>query len=231
VAPGQAAPVAWVLGPSGTWGTAIARELLDRGYDVVGLGPHDVPSLRSHAADRGRIWSFLQLDLQALTAEKAGRTVAEPPPGGLPDMVVDAALAHEGDRGALARANYLAKADLLAAVASAMTARGSGRIGVLVPQNARLGLAGLGDLAAPQAALWTWAEALGEELRAARRGVTVTVVIPPHAASDTQRLVSERSGRGATVHEPRAAPLVAGILMGRRRTGRRPVLAALALLR
>ena len=51
----------------------------------------------------------------------------------------------------------------------AMAARGSGRIGVLVPQNARLGLAGLGDLAAPQAALWTWAEALGEELRAAGR--------------------------------------------------------------
>ena len=43
--------VAWVLGPSGTWGAAIARELLDRGFDVVGLGPRDVPSLGEHATD------------------------------------------------------------------------------------------------------------------------------------------------------------------------------------
>ena len=65
------------------------------------------------------------------------------------------------------QANFVAKAALLAVVATAMTARGSGRIGVLVPQNARLGLAGLGDLAAPQAALWTWAEALAGERDAA----------------------------------------------------------------
>ena len=125
----------------------------------------------------------------------------------------------------------MAKAALLAVVATAMTARGSGRIGVLVPQNARLGLAGLGDLAAPQAALWTWAEALADELHAAGRGVTLTIVIPPRVASDTQRLVSRRSGRTAKVHRPDPRPVVATILAGRRRAGRRPVLAALALLR
>jgi NAD(P)-dependent dehydrogenase (short-subunit alcohol dehydrogenase family) len=224
--------VAWVLGPSGTWGGSIARELLDRGFDVVGLGPRDVPSLREHAADRGRGWSFAVLDLGSMTPDLAASLVADPPfPGAVPEVMVDAALAHGGGREDLARANFLDKAALLEAVAAAMSARGHGRIGVLVPQNARLGLAGLGDLAAPQAALWTWAEALGGELRAAGRGVTMTIVIPPRAASDTQRLVSERSGRMASVHTPNPRPLVAAILDGRRRAGRRPVLAALALLR
>ena len=224
--------VAWVLGPSGTWGAAIARELLDRGFDVVGLGPRDVPSLGEHATECGRGWAFASFDLGSVTPDRAAILVADPPfPGGLPDVVVDAALSHAGDRADLARANYLGKAALLEAVAAGMAARGSGRIGVLVPQNARLGLAGLGDLAAPQAALWTWAEALGEELRAAGDGVTLTIVIPPRAASDTQRLVSERSGRAAEVRPPDPGPLVAAILTGRRRAGRRPVMAALALLR
>ena len=224
--------VAWVLGPSGTWGAAFARELLDRGYDVVGFGPRDVPSLGLYAASRGRGWSFASLDLGSMTPDRAAGLVADPPlPGAIPDVVVDAALAHAGDREVLVRANYLGKAALLEAIAAGMSARGGGRIGVLVPQNARLGLAGLGDLAAPQAALWTWAEALGEELRASGRGVTLTIVIPPRAASDTQRLVSERSGRAAKVGQPNPRPLVAAILGGRRRAGRRPVLAGLALLR
>lgn len=223
---------AWVLGPSGTWGNAVARELLDRGYDVVGLGLRDVPSLGSLATERGRRWSFAFLDLDELTPAAVARLVAEPPEGvGLPDVLVDAALSHAPDRRGLAQANYLAKATLIEAVAAGMTARGTGRIGVLVPQNARVGLAGLGDLSAPQAALWTWAEALGEELRAAGGGVSLTIVVPPRAASDTQRLVAERSARSARLHVPKAGPLVSGILAGRRRVGRRPVLAALALLR
>jgi NAD(P)-dependent dehydrogenase (short-subunit alcohol dehydrogenase family) len=223
--------LAWVLGPSGTWGAAIARELLDRGFDVVGLGPRDVPSLGTHATDRGRRWSFAPFDLRTATSDTVGSLVRDPPSSALPDVVVDAALSLDGDRADLVRANFLGKAVLLEAVAAALTGRGSGRIGVLVPQNARLGLAGLGDLAAPQAALWTWAEALGEELRAGGSGVTLTIVIPPRTASDTQRLASERSGRNATLHPPDPRPLVAAILAGRRRAGRRPLVAALALLR
>ena len=224
--------VAWVLGPSGTWGGAFAGELLERRFDVVGFGPRDVPSLVDRARGLGRRWTFVPLDLGTLTRPEAERLVADANvPGGIPDVVIDAALSQDGDRGTLVQANFVAKAALLEVVATAMTARGSGRIAVLVPQNARLGLAGLGDLAAPQAALWTWAEALGEELHTAGRGVALTVVIPPRAASDTQRLVSARSGRAAGVHRPDPRPLVTAILAGRRRAGRRPVLAALALLR
>jgi short-subunit dehydrogenase len=224
-------PVAWVLGASGTWGGAVAAELLDRGYDVVGLGPRDVPALAARAAAQDRGWRHLPLDLGEVTPLRATRLVEAPPGGGIPDVFVDAALSHAGSRADLIHANFLAKAALVEAVLTAMRARGSGRIGVFVPQNARLGLGGLGDVAAPQAALWTWVEALGEELREAGRRVSLTVVIPPHAASDTQQLVVARSGRSAAVHPPKAGPLVAGILAGRRRAGRRPVLAALALLR
>ncbi len=224
--------VAWVLGPSGTWGGAFAGELLQRGFDVVGFGPRDVPNLTDRARGLGRGWTFTPLDLRALTQLDAARLVEDPQvPGGIPDVFIDAALSHDGNLGSLVQANFVAKAALLEVVATAMTARGSGRIGVLVPQNARLGLAGLGDLAAPQAALWTWAEALADELRAAGRGVTLTIVIPPRVASDTQRLVSRRSGRTAKVHRPDPRPVVSTILAGRRRAGRRPVLAALALLR
>jgi NAD(P)-dependent dehydrogenase (short-subunit alcohol dehydrogenase family) len=222
--------IAWVLGPSGTWGGAIARELLERGFDVAGLGPRDVPDLAARARELDRGWTFVPFDLTRST-EDTVRGLVERPPGGLPDVVVDAALVHGSDRAILLAANFLSKATLIEALATAMAVRGSGRIGVLVPQNARLGLAGLGDLAAPQAALWTFAEALGDELRANGAPVSLTIVIPPHAASDTQRLVVERSGRAASVHPPNAGPLVTGILRGRRRVGRRPVLAALALLR
>jgi len=60
---------------------------------------------------------------------------------------------------------------------------------------------------------------------------------PARAALDASRGPNgvrgacERSGRSASVHAPKAGPLVTGILNGRRRAGRRPVLAALALLR
>ena len=82
----------------------------------------------------------------------------------VPDVLVDAALSTEGDAGALARADYVAKVALVGGGGGRHAAARDGRVGVLVGQNGRLGLAGLGDLSAPQGALWTWAEALGDEL-------------------------------------------------------------------
>jgi hypothetical protein len=150
--------------------------------------------------------------------------------GGVPDLLVHAAVSIDGDRAALVAADYLGPAALIDGTARAMLARGSGRIGVLLPQNARLGLAGLGDLSAPQAALWTWCEARRGELERAGLDVRLTIVIPPRAASATQRHVARQSGHSARVHEADARGLLRGILDGRRRAGRRPWLAALAML-
>ena len=45
---------AWITGAGGAWGGAIARAVLEAGYDVVALGRHDVPGLAERAAGLGR---------------------------------------------------------------------------------------------------------------------------------------------------------------------------------
>ncbi len=215
-------PIAWVLGASGAWGRAVSLELLRRGFDIVALGRRDVPELRAWAARLGRGWSFAPVDL------------VEPDAAALPDDDPDAlfvcAAATEGDRDLLVRANFLAPARLIGVVTSRMCDRGGGRIGVFVGQNARLGLAGLGDFSAGQASLWTWCEALADELRRDGGTVSLTRVIPPRTASATQRFVAERTGRAARVRPPEAGPIVDAVLAGRRHAGRRPVIAALTTL-
>ncbi len=107
---------------------------------------------------------------------------------------------------------------------------GSGRIGVLVPQNARLGLGELGDFSSAQGALWTWCEARRDELAHDTRDVSLIVVIPSRTSSPTQRYVSEQSGHSARLSPPDASGPLRAILAGKRRAGRRPILAALAML-
>jgi hypothetical protein len=176
----------------------------------------------------------VELDLAAtVSLADLRRTIeaAAPEPfRGVPDVLIHAAVSVDGNRATLAQADYLAPAALVDEVSKTMLERGRGRISVLVPQNARLGLAGLGDLAASQAALWTWCEARRGELERVGDGVTLTVVIPPRAASATQRYVAHQSGHSARLHEPDARGLLRGVLAGRRRVGRRPWLAAMAML-
>ena len=212
---------ALVTGVSGTWGGAIALALLRRGYDVTAAGRTDAPALRAWSERLGRRWSFMRFDLGDGQMPAVAQT---------PDVLVHAAVATAGDREALARANYLAPAALVETFMRAMRERGTGRIGVLMAQNARLGLAGLADFSAAQGALWTWCEALQDELARDGTGVTLTRVIPPRTLSATQRFVVERTGRRARLHEPDAAKLVDAILSGKRHAGRRPILAAFAML-
>lgn len=230
-APGAAAGIAWVTGATGAWGSAIARELLRRGYDLVALGRAEPGWLAAEAAAAGRRAGWVAFDLIG-PPRTIDDLVAAAPEGlrTIPDVLADAAFSTDGDAAALVAADYVAKVALIGALADAMRRRGSGRIGVLVGQNGRLGLAGLGDLSAPQGALWTWCEATGEELRREGRGVALTVVVPPRTASPTQRVIAERSGRTARLRPPDARRIVRGILAGRRRAGRRPVLAGLALV-
>ncbi len=212
---------AWITGATGAWGGALASGLLDAGYDVVALGRRDAPELADRARGLGRRWTFAPFDLTDLTPSL---------PAGTPDVLVHAAVSTRGDLAALATADYLAPAALIESVVMAMRDRGTGRIGVLVPQNARLGLAGLGDFSAAQAALWTWCEARRDELARDPGDVSLTIVIPPRTASATQRFVAEASGHEARLGSPDATGLLRGILGGSRHAGRRPVLAALAMV-
>jgi NAD(P)-dependent dehydrogenase (short-subunit alcohol dehydrogenase family) len=210
--------IAWVLGASGVWGRALAIELLDRGYDIVALGRTNPRALADWAASRARAWSFARFDL----VDPCLRDL----PAQAPDVLVCAAGVLDGDQASLVEANYMAVSQLIRQTAHGMRLRG-GRIGLFLPQNARLGLRGLGEYSAAYAALWTWAEAFQAELRC-ERNVTLTRVIPPRAASTTQRALTARSGRTVRTHRPDAAPLVDAILSGRPRAGRPPWLAALS---
>jgi len=223
--------IAWIVGASGTWGRAVTRDLLARGFDIVALGRGDVPDLAAETARLGQSWSFSHFDLETTDPAGIGAAAAdiEARAGG-PDVLVVCAAVVGSDRETLARANYLVPAALIEAVAVAMGGRGSGRIGVFLAQNARLGMRGLGDFSAAQGALWTWCEAFSAELAAGGRGVTLTRVIPPRAASATQRWVSQQSGRSARLHNPDPRRIVGAILAGKRRCGRRPLLAGLAML-
>jgi short-subunit dehydrogenase len=212
---------AWITGATGAWGAAFARDLLESGYDVTALGRRDAPELAAQANELGRAWRFVHLDL----ADPEARA-----PGDVPDVFIHAAVSTSGDRTDLATADYLVPAALIERIAAGMLQRGSGRIGVLVPQNARLGLAGLGDFSAAQAALWTWCEARRDELARDPRDVSLTLVIPARTASPTQRYVSERSGHRARLSPPDASAPLSAVLAGKRRAGRRPILAALAML-
>jgi NAD(P)-dependent dehydrogenase (short-subunit alcohol dehydrogenase family) len=213
-----AAVIAWVLGASGVWGRAVAVELLDRGYDIVALGRSNPQALAEWAASRARDWSFARFDL----VDPCLRDL----PTHAPDVLVCAAGVIDGDAVRLVAANYVAVSQLIRQTADSMRLRG-GRIGLFLPQNARLGLRGLGEYSAAYAALWTWAEAFQAELRGDSK-VTLTRVIPPRAASTTQRVLAARSRRTMRTHRPQAAPLVDAILSGRPRAGRPPWLAALS---
>jgi NAD(P)-dependent dehydrogenase (short-subunit alcohol dehydrogenase family) len=219
---------AWVVGASGAWGGAVARELLGRGCDVAALGRRDVPELSAEASRRGRAWSFVPFDIGKLDGPGVKGVVARLAEPGPPDVLVICSAVTGLDRETMTRANFLVPAALVEAGCARMRERGSGRIGVFMAQNARLGLGGLGDFSAGQGALWTWCEALQRELSAGASPVTLTRVVPPRTASGTQRWVSKISGHSAKLHEPNAGGLVEAILAGKRRAGRRPWLAALA---
>jgi len=221
---------AWLTGATGAWGGAFALALLDSGYDVLTLGRRDTAALASQADELGRICGIVELDLSASASFAELRAAAPEPLRRTPDVFIHAAVSPEGDRAALVGADYLAPAALIDDVARAMLERGSGRMGVLVPQNARLGMAGLGDLSSAQAALWTWCEAKRDELAHGDRDVTLTVVIPPRTASATQRVVARQSGHSTRLSPADANGLLRTILAGRRHAGRRPILAALAMV-
>lgn len=215
-----AVSTAWVVGASGAWGRAIALDLLRRGWDVVALGRREVPDLAAWSARLGRGWAFVPLDLASVDSGIAAL------PAAAPDALFVASAAIGPDRSAMTSVGFLGPAALIEAALLRMRERGRGRIGVLVGQNGRLGLAGLGDFSAAQGALWTWAEALAAELADGPDDVRLTVVIPGRTASATQRFVAERSGHRAGLRPPEAGPLVEAVLAGRRRGGRRPLAAA-----
>jgi short-subunit dehydrogenase len=195
--------IGWVVGVSGTWGGAVGRELLERGFDLVALGRTEPADLATRAAELGRSFTFVHLDLASPDEERAP-IVEDALAVSVPDVLVVASAATGVPRASLAQLNYLAPAALIEQVAEAMRGRGSGRIGVFVGQNARLGMAGAGEFSASQAALWTWCEGLQDELRRELRPIS------PSGAGTRPVSMRPRPVRSSRRSWPASAMPVAG---------------------
>ncbi|MEI6025703.1 MAG: SDR family oxidoreductase [Betaproteobacteria bacterium] len=189
---------AWVTGSSSGIGAAIARRLLDSGWEVQGLDR--APPTIVHAAFTPR-----QVDLGESVPTDA--LIAELLDQGPPDALVHAAgvmrtaplgRLREGDGGLLWRLHVEAATRLADAVLPAMAQQGGGRC-VLIGSRVSRGLAGRSQYAATKAALVSLARSWAAEVVA--RGVSVNVVSP--AATDTPMLADRARADAA----PRLPPL------------------------
>ncbi len=189
---------AWVTGSSSGIGAAIARRLLEGGWEVQGLdraAPAIVhPAFTSHPID---------LSVVAPTDELIASLLAQGPPDALVHAAGVMRTAPLGrlrvtDGGPMWRLHVEAATRLADAVLPAMAQRGGGRC-VLIGSRVSRGLAGRSQYAATKAALSSLARSWAAEVVA--QGVTVNVVSP--AATDTPML----GDRGRADTAPRLPPL------------------------
>lgn len=214
--------IAWVTGASGFWGRNVCLSLLRAGWRVRALSRTKPEDVIGWASANGREVAWAPLDLRTLDLEALLA-------GDAPHALFHCAALISDDLDAMLDVNFRAPVRLIDPTLARMQARGDGRIGVFMGQNARLGLPGLEQFSATQAALWTWAEARQRSLRGTQ--VTLTLVFPPRAPSRLQGELAARSGRRPKVSRHAGADkLVAAVLAGRRRAGRRPILAGLSTM-
>lgn len=191
-------PQAWVTGSSSGIGAAVARRLLDGGWEVQGLdqaAPAIVhPAFTSHQVDLSEAAPTITL-IAALLAQ--GPPVALVHAAGVMRTAPLGRL-REAEGSLLWRLHVEAATRLADAVLPAMAQRGSGRC-VLIGSRVSRGLAGRSQYAATKAALVSLARSWAAEVVA--QGVTVNVVSP--AATDTPMLADHARADTA----PRLPPL------------------------
>ncbi len=215
--------IAWVSGASGFWGRKIILALLRRGWQVIALSRTEPLALMQWAEAQGHSLRWQPFDLarpdwQALEAL--------PTPGAAFHC---AACLDESDFAGMVTVNVIHGIQLLETIITRMRVEGRGRLGVLLGQNGRLGLPGLAPFSATQGALWTWAEGTQRELKGCQ--IAISLVFPPRAPSALQQQLARHLNHPPRPKVPKTAdPLVAGVLAGKRRVGRKPWLAALAML-
>jgi NAD(P)-dependent dehydrogenase (short-subunit alcohol dehydrogenase family) len=211
-------PTAWITGVTGYWGRNVALYLLRQGWRVVGLSRNQPQELQSWAEAQGESLQWHPCDLAVPDWD--------PPPGSPLALFHCAALFHP-DLALMMQVNALGPIRLIEQGIPRMPS--GGRVGVFLGQNGRIGLPGLGDFSATQAALWTWAEARSRGL--AGSPIALSLVFPPRAPSALQAdLASQLKHPPKIRKRPTAAPLVRGVLAGKRRVGRWPWLAGVSTL-
>ncbi len=215
--------IAWVTGATGFWGRNVTLSLLRLGWQVVALTRAEPTQLLAWATSQGQHCRWVRFDLN--TPDWDTIATLEPP-----HALFHCAVAWEDTIEPLLQANVATPIHLISFTLTQMQALDSGRIGVFLGQNGRLGLPNLGHFSATQAALWTWAEATSRELTTSPT-LSLSLVFPPRAPSDLQTTLASRLVKPPKLKRPPTADrLVRGVLSGQRRVGRRPWLAALATL-
>lgn len=181
--------IAWVTGSSSGIGSAVARQLLDEGWRVLGLD-------RAAAALQHPNYQHAALDLTDGTALTQWLDASLSAGATVPDAWI-----HAAGQGRYARLGHLDPADaellwrlhvsaaerMANAVLPAMQQRGHGRV-VLLASRVWTGKAGRSQYAASKAALVSMARSWAAEC--VRHGVCVNSVSP--AATETPLLVGDQ---------------------------------------
>lgn len=215
-----AQPVALVTGASSGIGRSIARELAERGYDLV-VTARRLELLETLAAE---IRTRCGRHVEAIAADLRDRdeldAVARRVAAGVDILVANAGFSSRGFFPDLplplevgqVELNVLSTVVLCHAAATAMSRRGSGRILVTSSAASFQPLPGLATYGATKAFLTSFAQALDAELRP--RGVTVSCLAPGF----TQEVPAARRPSSAWLwrtSDEVAQTAVRGLLSGR----------------
>jgi NAD(P)-dependent dehydrogenase (short-subunit alcohol dehydrogenase family) len=216
------AGTAWVTGASGYWGRKVTMSLLRRNWEVIALSRGRPDDLLAWAESQGRKLTWQAFDFEDLGWPKLLEALPAPTAffhcSGLYDDNFDRML----------NVNVSQPVRLVETVIARMKAQNAGRIGILLGQNGRIGMPGLGAFSATQGALWTWAEAAARGLGKEERPVSLTLVFPARAPSTLQGQLARKLDKKVKLKPPATADkLVDGVLKGKKRAGRRPLAAGL----
>jgi NAD(P)-dependent dehydrogenase (short-subunit alcohol dehydrogenase family) len=216
---------AWVTGATGFWGRKTVLSLLRQNWRVIALSRTRPEEMMAWAEAQKKQLEWVPFDF--LNPD----TVIFNDAAMVPQALFHCAAVCDDDLDTMLQVNVVAPIRLIEQVLPQMQTAGYGRIGVFLGQNGRLGLPGLGPFSATQGALWAWSEAQSRVLSKAEGDVSLSLVFPARAPSHLQGQLAEKLTKKPKLSPPpNADNLVRGVLAGKRRVGRRPLIAGLATI-
>lgn len=216
---------ALVCGGSGLWGKKLCLSLMRKGYKVISLSrtpPHELIEWAEAQSMNFEHVNFDLLNPDWQIIEKLTEI----------EVYFHSASILDEDLEKMFKVNVLSSIKLMQLILEKMQKQKKGRLGVLLGQNGRVGLANLGNFSATQAALWTWSEAKYRELKANKElDLSLTMIFPNRAPSKLQAKLAETLQKKVKVKVPKNADeLVEATLKSKKSAGRKPILAAINTL-
>ncbi|MFM7457702.1 MAG: SDR family NAD(P)-dependent oxidoreductase [bacterium] len=216
---------ALVCGGSGLWGKKLCLSLMRKGYKVIALSRKPPRELTEWAEAQEMDFEHINFDLLNPNWQIIEKLTEI-------DVYFHSASIFDENFEKMLKVNVLSSIQLMELILEKMQKQKKGRLGVLLGQNGRVGLAKLGDFSATQAALWTWAEAKYRELKAKKElDLSLTMIFPNRAPSKLQTQLAEALQKKVKVTVPKNADkLVEATLKSKKSAGRKPILAAINTL-